>query len=257
MAINRKAFLRIAGLSLAALGAKKAASAFMRPNQNTAASTAGAGAVKRWAMVVDARKCLKEEGCNRCIQACNRSHNVPQIGDRRHEVKWIWMESFKDAFVSERSEYANAMFQEKPFVVFCNHCDRPPCVRVCPVQATWKREDGLVMMDWHRCIGCRYCMAACPYGSRSFNWEDPRRYLKTLNWEFPTRTKGVVEKCTFCNERLAKGKLPACVEACESRALIFGDIGDPASEIRTVLRSNFTIRRKAELGTAPEVYYIV
>jgi Fe-S-cluster-containing dehydrogenase component len=257
MGVDRKTFLRITGMSLAALAARKVAGAIAGPSASQVVSTPGALTARRWAMVVDARKCLKKEGCDLCIKACNRSHNVPEIGDRRHEVKWIWKEPFKDAFISEQSEYANVMFRDKPFVVFCNHCDRPPCVRVCPTQATWKREDGIVMMDWHRCIGCRYCMAACPYGSRSFNWVDPRPYIKDLTADFPTRSKGVVEKCTFCAERLAQGKPPACVEACEPKALTFGDLEDPASDVRQILSSNFAIRRKAELGTAPEVYYIV
>jgi molybdopterin-containing oxidoreductase family iron-sulfur binding subunit len=257
MGIDRKTFLRITGMSLAALAARKVTGGIAGPSASQVSSVPGALTARRWAMVVDARKCLKKEGCDLCIKACNRSHNVPEIGDRRHEVKWIWREPFKDAFVSEQSEYANATLRDKPFVVFCNHCDRPPCVRVCPTQATWKREDGIVMMDWHRCIGCRYCMAACPYGSRSFNWVDPRPYIKNLTADFPTRSKGVVEKCTFCAERLAQGKPPACVEACEPKALIFGDLEDPASDVRQILRSNFAIRRRAELGTAPEVYYVV
>jgi molybdopterin-containing oxidoreductase family iron-sulfur binding subunit len=208
-------------------------------------------------MVVDARKCLRKDGCDLCIKACIRSHNIPEISDPRHEIKWIWKESFQAAFVSEQSEHANAMFRDQPFVVLCNHCEHPPCVRVCPTKATWRREDGIVMMDWHRCIGCRYCIAACPYGSRSFNWIDPRPYVKHLTSEFPTRSKGVVEKCTFCAERLAQGKPPACVAACEANALLFGDLEDPSSPAREALRSGYTIRRKAELGTMPEVYYIV
>jgi len=208
-------------------------------------------------MVIDAKKCLQEKDCDKCIQACHSVHNVPYFAEKNHEVKWIWKEPFKEAFVSKESPYANEMFQERPFLVFCNHCDKPPCVRVCPTQATWKREDGVVMMDWHRCIGCRYCMAGCPYGSRSFNWVDPRPHLQNTNVEYPTRTKGVVEKCTFCDERLAKGQMPACVEACEQKALIFGDLEDPDSPVRELLRSNFAIRRKAELGTAPEIYYII
>jgi molybdopterin-containing oxidoreductase family iron-sulfur binding subunit len=151
----------------------------------------------------------------------------------------------------------NEVFRDQPFLVFCNHCDNPPCVRVCPTRATWKREDGIVMMDWHRCIGCRYCMAACPYGSRSFNWLDPRPHIPRIDPDYPTRTKGVVEKCTFCEERLARGQAPACVEACEEKALVFGDLEDPGSAVRELLRTNFAIRRKAELGTAPEIYYIV
>ena len=148
--------------------------------------------------------------------------------------------------------------EHKKLMVLCNHCDNPPCVRVCPVQATFKRkEDGIVMMDFHRCIGCRCCMAACPYGSRSFNWFDPRTALAETNPDFPTRSKGVVEKCNFCAERLAKGLIPACVEACKEGALVFGDLEDPDSEVRAVLREHYTIRRKPELGTRPQVYYIV
>ncbi|UCF57397.1 MAG: 4Fe-4S dicluster domain-containing protein, partial [Deltaproteobacteria bacterium] len=133
--------------------------------------------------------------------------------------------------------------------------------------ATWKRElDGVVMMDQHRCIGCRFCMAACPFGARSFNYGDPRKAPKELNPDFPTnmtyptRTKGVVEKCNFCAERLAKGQLPACVEVAskiKAGALTFGDLEDPDSEIRAVLREHYTIRRKPELGTGPNVYYII
>jgi molybdopterin-containing oxidoreductase family iron-sulfur binding subunit len=100
-------------------------------------------------------------------------------------------------------------------------------------------------------------MAACPYGSRSFNWTDPRSRLARLDPDFPTRTKGVVEKCNFCEERLAKGKLPACVEACPEKAMIFGDLGDANSPVRQLLWSRYAIRRKPELGTQPEVFYIV
>jgi len=257
MIFDRKTFLRISGLSLAAVAAGRAAGASDETSLNEGTPLADSPAVQRLAMVIDTKKCLEKEECDLCVKACHRSHNVPAIDDRRHEVKWIWKEPFKEAFISEQSEFANATFQEKPFVVFCNHCDRPPCVRVCPTKATWKREDGIVMMDWHRCIGCRYCMAACPYGSRSFNWVDPRPYIKSLDPEFPTRTKGVVEKCTFCPERLAKGKLPACVEACTPKAMAFGDLEDPHSQVREWLHSRFAIRRKAELGTSPEVYYII
>mgnify|MGYP001049712642 CR=1 FL=1 len=109
----------------------------------------------------------------------------------------------------------------------------------------------------HRCIGCRYCVVACPYGSRSFNWRDPRPAVAETDPDFPTRMRGVVEKCTFCEERLAKGRLPACVEACENDEIVFGDLEDPNSEVRRLLRENFTIRRKPTLGTQPQVYYIV
>jgi molybdopterin-containing oxidoreductase family iron-sulfur binding subunit len=123
--------------------------------------------------------------------------------------------------------------------------------------------DGIVMMDEHRCIGCRYCMAACPYGARSFNFVDPRPLLEQegrLHDRFPSRTKGVVEKCNFCADLLAEGKPPACVASCKERgggALLFGDLNDPGSEVVRVLRQSYTIRRKLSLGTEPHVFYLV
>jgi molybdopterin-containing oxidoreductase family iron-sulfur binding subunit len=111
-------------------------------------------------------------------------------------------------------------------------------------------------MDFHRCIGCRFCMAACPYGSRSFNFRDPRPFIETVHPDFPTRSKGVVEKCNLCAERLAQGKQPACVEVSEG-AIVVGDLENPESEIRELLKENYAIRRKQELGTEPSVYYIM
>ena len=241
MSLTRTGFVRLLAMPLAALAGRL-----------RAALTA-----RRWAMVIDARKCLKDQGCVKCIEACHRAHNVPDFSESGRQVKWIWKEPFERAFPSQESAYTPEALQGKPVLVFCNHCDNPPCVRVCPTQATWKREDGLVMMDWHRCIGCRYCVAACPYGSRSFNWLDPRPRIPKLNPDFPTRTKGVVEKCTFCDERLAKGQMPACVESCPEKALVFGDLEAPGSAVRELIRSRYTIRRKPELGTKPEIFYIV
>jgi molybdopterin-containing oxidoreductase family iron-sulfur binding subunit len=128
---------------------------------------------------------------------------------------------------------------------------------VCPTRATWARDDGLVTIDAHRCIGCRYCMAACPYGSRSFNWIDPRPFVQTPMSRYPTRTRGVVEKCNLCEERLAADRLPACVEACPARAMVFGNLADPASEVRRVLDGRYAVRRKPELGTRPQLYYVI
>ncbi len=255
MRINRRTLLSAAGLSVLAVAGRKAArslAAVWEPVLSTAPRTA-----RRWAMVIDVPKCLKEENCTKCIAACHRLHNVPNIADPKHELKWIWKASFENAFPSEENAYLTQTLSGKQIPVFCNHCAEPPCVRVCPTQATWKRADGIVMMDWHRCIGCRYCMVACPYGSRSFNWSDPRPYLTQLNPDFPTRTKGVVEKCTFCSERLEKGQLPACIEACTAKAMTFGDLEDPKSEVRQLLGARYSIRRKPELGTQPEIYYLV
>ena len=222
---------------------------------------------EHWAMVVNV-KSMDEEVAEACAEACHRVHNVPKIENPKHEVKWIWAEEFENAFPNDMNEFMAEKYAHTPFPVLCNHCENPPCVRVCPTRATFKRKtDGIVMMDMHRCIGCRFCMAACPYGSRSFNWKDPRPYIDEAhqNNEYPTRTKGVVEKCQFCAERLAKGLIPACVEAsqeiCEKKgkepALAFGDLADPESEVRQLLNEHYSVRRKPELGTGPSVYYIV
>ncbi len=264
MKVRRRTFIKAAGLTALSVAGGKAVA--QRYDAESWLSTGGLKA-KRWAMVIDLRKCNEQHGCTDCINACHHTHNVPKFEDRKHEIKWVWKDSFEHAFIEQENEHIPEELKRSHVLMLCNHCDNPPCVSVCPTQSTWKREeDGIVMMDWHRCIGCRYCVVACPYGSRSFNWVDPREHISEINPDFPTRTKGVVEKCTFCEERLAKGKLPACVEACRKRfaggedttpALIFGDLEDPNSEVRQLLKANFTIRRKPGLGTEPEVYYIV
>jgi len=251
MKITRKHFLQMSGLSLIAVVAKK----LVGGSANTSASES-ATKKTRWGIAIDLQRCRQKEGCNRCIRACHLAHNVPEFSDRGHEIKWIWKQPFEDVFPFAQTTYTREVFATAPVLLMCNHCDDPPCQDVCPVGATWRRDDGVVMMDWHRCIGCRYCMAACPYGSRSFNWQDPRPAISAVNPDFPTRTKGVVEKCNFCEERLAKRLSPLCVEACEEKALVFGDLEQPDSEIRRTLRSRFALQRKPELGTRPSIYYL-
>jgi molybdopterin-containing oxidoreductase family iron-sulfur binding subunit len=256
MGISRRRFLKIAGLStLFGLGGKAALEVLAPGELEASLGSVPLSAGKRWALVVDTRK-LTEETMKECIAACHLTHNVPDIGNTKEEIKWIWKEKYKNAFPDDEHEHLREDLEHKPLLVLCNHCAKPPCVRVCPTKATFQREDGIIMMDYHRCIGCRFCMAACPYGSRSFNWGDPRTYVKKQNLEFPTRTKGVVEKCNFCDERVSKGQYPACVEASKG-ALIFGDLGKSFSEIRKLLKHNYAIRRKPGLGTQPNVYYIV
>jgi len=257
MDATRRCFLKVAGASALAAGTLPLIEALAA--QPKAAPNPKALKAKRWGMVVDMSKC--KEGCTDCMAACHAVHNVPSIPDPKREIKWIWQDTFEHVFPGQEDPFLAKNYLGKPFMLLCNHCANPPCVRVCPTKATFKRpEDGIVMMDFHRCIGCRYCMAACPFGARSFNWGDPRLFLKPEkeNPAFPTRTKGVVEKCSFCVERLSEGLIPACVEACKKNgALIFGDLEDPNSEVRKILAEKFSIRRKAELGTQPSVYYIV
>jgi molybdopterin-containing oxidoreductase family iron-sulfur binding subunit len=248
--------MKLSGLTI--LGIAGGASIDGLASPQTPHKEADAIGNKRYAMVIDLKKCHSQEGCKDCVRACHLYHNVPEFDNRKDEIKWIWKDSFHHAFHSTEHKYLEESITEGPALLLCNHCDNPPCTRVCPTKATWKREeDGIVMMDWHRCIGCRYCVVACPYGSRSFNWRDPRPHIEEVNPDFPTRTRGVVEKCTFCELRLAKGQKPACVEACKEGALIFGDLEDPESEVRQALEGRFSIRRKPELGTEPEVYYLV
>ncbi|MDL2267715.1 4Fe-4S dicluster domain-containing protein [Desulfovibrio sp. OttesenSCG-928-G15] len=211
---------------------------------------------KHWGMVIDTRKFDDAEDFEAVINACHQYHNVPEIGTKK-EIKWIWKDGYRETFTDQMDSYPAEEVLTRKYLMLCNHCENPACVRVCPTGATYRRPDGIVMMDYHRCIGCRFCMAGCPYGARSFNFEDPRPYMKhDLNTRFPTRMKGVVEKCTFCSELLAEGKMPRCVEASKG-AIVFGDLGDPTSDIRKVLAENFTIRRKPTLGTEPSVFYII
>ena len=210
---------------------------------------------KSWAMVINAKLC--PPGCRACRDACSKAHNLPNMPDPKHDIKWIWQEPYTAAFNYEAHSFPDEANAKRPYPVLCNHCENPSCVRVCPTQATFQRADGIVMMDYHRCIGCRFCMAACPYGARSFNFKDPRPHIPEINPAYPTRTYGVVEKCNFCDERLSVGNLPACVEACPAKALVFGDLADPSSPVRQALASKMTLQRKTKLGTRPKVFYIV
>jgi len=265
---SRRNFLKIAGLTaIAGIGAPTAFNSLLKGEaragmaEEGGAGEAAAAAGKRYGFVIDTKKFAEDQGlAQKCIDVCHSIHNVPNFGadDKKDMVKWIWVENFEHAF-PEHSQYKVSEEVEKiPVMTLCNHCDNPPCVRACPTQATFKNPDGIVMMDFHRCIGCRFCMAACPYGARSFNWRDPRPFIKTLNPDYPTRMRGVVEKCLMCYERLAENKIPACVEVSqEAGGMFFGDLNDPDSEVSKLLKEKFTIQRKPALGTRPSIFYII
>ena len=144
--------------------------------------------------------------------------------------------------------------------VQCQQCDNPPCVNVCPVEATWKEDDGIVVVDYNWCIGCRYCEAACPYHARRFNWAKPQIAAEQINADQAylsnrIRPQGVVEKCTFCLHRTREGRMPACLEACPTGSRVFGNLLDPDSEIRWVLENKRVFVLKEDLGTKPNFFY--
>ena len=179
MAPTRREFMKIAGVTAAGLLLPPFAPLAAAPvGIQEAALTAGApGAAlrpltaKRWAMAVDAAKCRKD--CRDCIDACHIVHNVPDFNNLKDDIHWIALEKVERIFPAEAHPRLSEAVRTLPLPVLCNHCENPPCVRVCPTKATFKRADGVVMMDYHRCIGCRFCMAACPYGARSMNYRDP------------------------------------------------------------------------------------
>ncbi|MEI7671175.1 MAG: 4Fe-4S dicluster domain-containing protein [Deltaproteobacteria bacterium] len=260
MAPTRREFMKIAGFSaiglvLPPLPSLTGAQAGSLAVAGVSSKVLGALTAKRWAMAIDGGKC--PAGCRDCIDACHLVHNVPTIGNPKDDIRWISIERVDHVFPAEAHPRLPESVKGLSVTVLCNHCENPPCVRVCPTKATFKRADGIVMMDYHRCVGCRFCMAACPYGSRSMNYRDPRPFIRKLDPAFPTRTKGVVEKCNFCEERLARGILPACVLACKEKALAFGDLEDSRSDVRLILDKGLSLRRRPELGTGPQVYYIL
>jgi molybdopterin-containing oxidoreductase family iron-sulfur binding subunit len=246
--MNRREFLKVTGLG---------ASASLVGGCLAGDTVSGTG---RLAMAIDVDACARQRGCRVCIDACHARHNVPVFSDPARAVEWLSKETFAATFPEVVNEWTPAPTREQRVLVLCNHCGSPPCTRVCPTGATWRRDDGIVMMDEHRCIGCRYCMVACPYGARSFNWSDPRLGLARVDPHFPTRTIGVVEKCTFCAERLRAGLPPACVEAARQHAcgaLAFGHLDDRESALVRALRDRTVLRRRPALGTDPHVYYLL
>lgn len=254
---NRRNFIKIAGIAAAGLCVAPKATLASGRGHSSIKTGAEAKHAKHWAMVIDTRKIKTEEDIKPLQEVCHAIHNVPDIPNKQ-DVKWLWAAPYEECFPEQHNPYLDDDVKGRSYMMLCNHCEHPPCVRVCPTKATYRRADGIVAMDYHRCIGCRYCMAGCPYGSRSFNFGEPREHLDLtkLNTTYPTRMRGVVEKCNFCVERLAKGKLPACVEA-SNGAIVFGDLSDKDSDVRAALRQNYTIRRKPTAGTEPSVYYII
>ena len=208
--MSRRKFLKLGALSAGLVTLAGCASVKKTPiGGGEFKHSADQTTVGKWGMFIDMSKV---DSIDEIAQICHKEHNVPTVPDKRHEVKWVWAEPFSALFRDISHPGIQEKYADTPFFTSCNHCRKPVCVKVCPTQATFQSEDGITLQDMHRCIGCRNCMAACPYGSRSFNFVDPRDYLKEINPEYPTRMKGVVEKCDFCYDRLSKGLQPLCAE---------------------------------------------
>ncbi|MFQ5974355.1 MAG: sulfate reduction electron transfer complex DsrMKJOP subunit DsrO, partial [Alphaproteobacteria bacterium] len=202
---------------------KSAAAAAGAGTAAVSRSATAATAKKQYGMLIDARRCY---GVHACTVACKAEFDVP-LGHNRSWVEYV-----------EKGTYPNVSRSFLPRL--CNHCSKPNCVSVCPTGATWKREeDGIVVIDPDICIGCKYCVQACPYDMR-----------------FPNPVTGTADKCDFCIHRVSQGLEPACVEACPSRARIFGDLNDPDSEISRVIASHPVTVLRPEKGTEPNVFYI-
>jgi Fe-S-cluster-containing dehydrogenase component len=203
----------------------------------------------------------KCKGFRSCVQACINENNL----DRKAGTQYIRIFEIEDGVID--LEHADATYQhDVPAAghfylgTQCFQCANPPCTKVCPVGATWQEPDGIVVVDYDWCIGCRYCMAACPYWARRFNWAEPDVPADELNANQHylgnrARKKGVVEKCTFCIQRTREGRLPACAEACPTGARVFGNVLDPNSEIRWVLEHKKVFRLKDDLKTEPRFWY--
>lgn len=209
---------------------------------------------------LDLSRCV---GCRRCVHACVKENNQ----SRDPQIQWIrvlQMDKEDGVDLRHADQYYDPpeVPEEGHFYmpVQCQQCKKPPCVKVCPVGATWREKDGIVVVDYNWCIGCRYCMAACPYGARHFNWGEPGLPAGEVNPETHylgnrPRPKGVVEKCTFCIQRTRKGRYPACVEICPTGSRKFGNLLDPASEIRYVLENKRVFKFKEDLNTQPNFFY--
>lgn len=208
---------------------------------------------------LDIQRCI---GCRKCVYACVEENNQ----SRDPQIQYIRVLRHKDARMDLEEAtiyYDPEEVPEKGYYympVQCQHCANAPCTKVCPVQATWTEPDGIVVVDYNWCIGCRYCMAACPYMGRWFNFTDPvipadKVNPKTHYLGNRPRMRNVVEKCTFCIQRVRKGLYPACVEVCPVGARKFGNLLDPDSEIRRIMATKRVFRLKEELNTQPKFYY--
>jgi Fe-S-cluster-containing dehydrogenase component len=200
-------------------------------------------------------------GCRKCAEACHIENNHDRATNNSY-IRVLEMQQGSLDLEHGRADYDEAVPAPGKYYmpVQCQQCENAPCVKVCPVEATWQEEDGIVVVDYNWCIGCRYCEAACPYHARRFNWTTPLVPTDEINPDQGLlsnriRPQGVVEKCTFCLHRTREGRMPACLEACPTGARVFGNLLDPQSDIRWVLENKRVFVLKEELGTRPRFFY--
>ena len=221
----------------------------------------------RWGMVIDLDRC---NGCEACVVACRAENNIPTVGpedcEKGRMMSWIRIERYFEG------EFPNVKARFMP--VLCQHCEKAPCEPVCPVYATYHNHDGLNVQVYNRCIGTRFCANACPYTVRSFNWFDyhwDAPLDRQLNPEVTQRSRGMVEKCSFCVQRIKNAEIeakdekravkdgevqPACVQSCPAEAMVFGDLDDPTSRVARQARSGRSFKLMEDLGTEPKVIYL-
>jgi tetrathionate reductase subunit B len=238
---TRRDFLKKAGAGVATMTLATGVSLLAYPKASARAPDKPASSAVRWGLLIDVNKCTPD--CDACVSACSNENGWKLDGDPRIDAQWIRKVEVKNSDTGFGSS----------FPVMCQHCEEPPCVDVCPTGASFKRADGIVLVDKHICIGCRYCMIACPYNARSFIHEP----LTNQRAHAP-RGKGTVESCTLCVHRVDRGDRPACVDDCETKgkgALVFGDLNDATSEIATRVATYATRQIRADLGLNPGVRY--
>ena len=209
---------------------------------------------ENWAMVIDVNACI---GCRRCVWACVGENNIGRDSGFTY-IKILEMDLSSIHIEHAKLDFEQGGNPDKWYMpVQCMQCAKPTCVYGCPVIATWKEPDGIVVMDHSKCIACRNCMITCPYGARHFNWVHPHVPEAEVNPDLPYEEKsGTVEKCHFCIHRTRKGETTKCTEACPVGARVFGDLNDPESGVAKLLRSKRTFRLKEEYGNEPMIWYV-